>query len=279
MPGMNPVRHLPNRDRLSVLTAVILLAYALARFLDLPRRLFSATFLGSDLSFELSGPGLMLLLVAALISVGSDTLIRSHPLFKEQPTKRSLPHWILPGATALVLGSALNQASNGPGWWLGLGLSALALLAVLVAEYIVVDPEDIAWDAAALVLGALAYVLALILFALLRQLNAPAIISAGVGGLLAAGVAWRLFALKGAPLGRAALYAGLVGLISAEVIGIINYWHITSIGAALVIIMAFYFSLGIAQQHLAGRLTRRVWIEYGAVSILGLIIALLYVFL
>jgi hypothetical protein len=276
---VNRVRHLPSRDRLSVLTAVIVLAYALARFLNLPPRLVSAPFFGSDVSVELSGPGLMLLLVAALISTGSDTLIRSHPYFKEYPTKRSVPHWILPGATALVLGSALNHAPSGPGWWLGLGLSALALLAVLVAEYIVVDPEDIAWDAAALVLSALAYVLALILFALLRELNAPATISAMVGGLLAAGVAWRLFALKGAPLGRAALYAGLVGLISAEVIGIINYWRIMSIGAALMSIIAFYFSLGIAQQHLTGRLTRRVWIEYGAVSIIGLVIALIYVFL
>jgi len=279
MPGMNRGRHFPSRDRLSVLTAVILLAYAFARFLDLPRRLVSVTLFGSGVSFELSGSTLLLLLVAALISTGSDTLIRSHPYFKEHPTRRRVPHWILPGATALVLGSALNHVPSGPGWWLGLGFSALALLAVLVAEYIVVDPEAAAWDAAALVLSALAYLLALILFALLRSLNAPTIISAGVGGLLAAGVAGRLFALKGAPLRHAALYAGLVGLISAEVIGAINYWRITSLGAALVVIVPFYFSLGIAQQHLVGRLTRRVWIEYGVISLLGLTIALLYAFL
>src|SRR5919108_217642 len=102
---MAHARHFPSRDRLSVLTAVILLAYALARFLDLPTRAVSTNLFGSPLGIELNAAVLMLLLVAALVSAGADTLIRSHPQLAQAEGSHTLVHWILPGATALVLGA------------------------------------------------------------------------------------------------------------------------------------------------------------------------------
>ncbi len=275
---MQPPRHLPSRDRLSVLTAIILLAYALARALDLPTRAVGTTLFGSALGFELNGPVLMLLLVAALISAGSDTLIRSHPRLAGWTGYPTVVHWIMPGMTALALGNVLNRTPDGPLWWLGLGLSALALLAVLVAEYTVVDREDSAWDMAALGLTALTYALALVLFALLHSLSARALIAASASGLIAAALAMRLFALKSAPLSRAALYAGLVGLITAEAAWAISYWRVSASSAALLALIPFYLTVGVAQQQLAGRLTRRIWIEYGVVAALGLVIALVNTF-
>lgn len=274
---MSRARYLPNRDRLSVLTAIIVLAYALARVLDLPTRAMRATVLGSALGIELNGPLLMLLLAAALISAGSDALFRSHPYFARHPSESAVSHWLLPGITALVLGSALNRAPTGPAWWLGLVISALALLAVLVAEYVVVDRGDAAWDVAALALTALAYALALILFTLLRSFSTRAVISASIGGLVAAGLAWRLFILRIRDVRpMAALFAGLVGLIAAESIWAFNYWRITASSAALLTMVPFYTSFGLFQQQLAGRLTRRVWVEYAVVGAIGLTIALLY---
>ena len=271
---MQRPRHLPSRDRLSVLTAVILLAYALARALDLPTRAVGTTLLGSALGFELNGSVLMLLLVAALISAGSDTLIRSHPRLEGWRDYPTVVHWIVPGATALALGNVLNRTPDGPLWWLGLGLSAVALIAVLVAEYTVVDRDDAAWDVAALGLTALTYALALVLFALLHSLSARALISASAAGLIAAALAVRLFALKAAPIGQAALYAAVVGVITAEAMWAINYWRVPAGSAALLALIPFYLSVGVAQQHLVGRLTRRIWIEYLVVGALGLGIGL-----
>jgi hypothetical protein len=271
-------RHFPNRDRLSVLTAVILLAFALARFLDLPTRSFGTTLFGSPLGIELNGPVLMLVLVAALISAGSDTLIRSHPALAGRRGERTAIHWILPGATAVVLGAVLNQLPTGPVWWLGLGLTALALILVLVAEYTVVERGDPAWDLAALGLTALAYTLALILFALLRSLGARALISASIGGLMASALAWRLFALKTIAAGRAALYATVVGLAVAEAIWAINYWRVVPSSAGLLAMIPFYLVVGLAQQHLTGGLTRRIWLEYVIVGSLAMAIALAYTF-
>ena len=263
---MLPSRPIPSRDQLSVVTAVIVLAYALARFLNLPARLLATTLFGSALGFELSGAFLMLVFAAALIGAGSEMLIRSHPHFAGRPARRTLIHWILPGATALVLGAALNHAPNDPQWWMGLGFSVVALVAVLIAEYLVVDPADPRRDAAALALTTLAYLLALVLFILLRHLGARAAISATIGGALAAVLALRLFALKFAPLWRAALYAAFVGLICAEAIWAINYWNISANGAALLTLLPFYTSVGLVEQHLLGRLSRRVWIEFGVVG-------------
>ena len=275
---MNPSRSFPSRDQLSVLTAVIVLAYALARFLDIPAHAIGGTFFGSALGLELNGQFVMMLLVAALISAGSDTLIRSHPAFAGRAAGTTIVHWIIPGATALVLGAALNRLPDGPVWWLGLGGSAVGLIVVLIAEYVVVDPEAPRREAAVLALTALAYALALILFVVMHSLSARAAISATVSGLVAAGLAWRLFTLHGAPPGRASLYAALAGLVCAEVIWALNYWRVPSSSAALMATIPFYISVGLAQQHLAGRLTRRVWIEFAVVGGLGLLIALWYTF-
>lgn len=273
---MQPKRHLPHPDRLSVLTAVIILAYALTRVLDLPSRAVNTTLFGSALGLDLNGRFLMLVLVAALISAGSDTLFRSHPRLAGQPARSTVIHWILPGASALVLGAALNLIPDGLLWWLGLALSAVVLIAVLIAEYVVVDRDDPAWDVAALGLTALAYGLALVLFALLRSVSARAVISASIAGLAAAGLALRLFALKDAPLGRASLYAAVVGLVSAEAIWALGYWRVTPSSAGLLAMIPFYLAVGLAQQHLAGQLTRRIWIEYAVIGGLGLAIALAY---
>jgi hypothetical protein len=269
-------RPFPSRDQLSVITAAIVLAYALARFLELPQRLVATTLFGSALGFDLSGPFLMLVFTAALISAGSEMLIRAHPLFAGQPARRTLIHWILPGATALVMGAALNHAASAPLWWLGLGFSVVALVVVLIAEYVVVDPFDPRRESAALALTTLAYLLGLILFILLRRLGARAAISATLGGGVAAALTLRLFALKFAPLWRSALYAALVGLICAEAIWALNYWAISATGAALITMIPFYLGEGLAGQHLLGRLTRRVWIEFGAVGGLVLVLALVW---
>jgi hypothetical protein len=275
---MQPTRHLPHADRLSVLTAVIILAYTLTRVLDLPSRAVHTTLFGSALGLDLNGRVLMLVLVAALISAGSDTLLRSHPRLAGQTSTSTVIHWILPGASALVLGAALNLLPDGLLWWLGLALSALVLITVLIAEYVVVDRDDPAWDVAALGLTALAYGLALVLFALLRSVSARAVISASIGGLVAGGLALRLFALKDVPKGRASIYAAVVGLVSAEAIWALSYWRVTPSSAGLLAMIPFYLVVGLAQQHLAGQLTRRIWIEYAVVGGLGLAIALAYAF-
>lgn len=273
VPVTNPVRNFPDRDRLSVITAVIVLAYALARFVELPSRELSAVLFGSRLGFELNGQLMLLVMVAALISTGSETLIRSHPR-AESGYRRNALHWIVPGWTALELGLLLELAPTGPVWWLGLALSAVFLVLVLVAEYTVVDPDDPAYRIATLGLTALTFIVALTSFAWIRYTGTRAALSATFTAVIAGSLALRLLMLNGGTFGRSAVYGGLVGLVVGEAMWALNYWQIAPTGAGLLLLVLFYGLHGIAQQHLTAQLTRRTVIEYAAISLIGAVIAI-----
>ncbi|MBI3242743.1 MAG: hypothetical protein HYZ49_10665 [Chloroflexi bacterium] len=268
-----PTRYFPDRDRLSVLTAVILLAYALTRVVELPAREFSARLFGSSIGVEVNGQVIILLMVAALISSGSDTLIRSHPRFSGGVMSGPV-HWVLPGATALALGLILNLAPLGPAWWLGLALSALLLVIVLVAEYIVVERTDPAFGAASFGLTALTFIVALAIFGWIRFTGTRAALSATSAALLGGLLALRLFLLNQAEAQRSLIFAGVIGLTCGETMWALNYWRVTPIGAGLLLLVLFYALHGLAQQHLAGQLNRRVIVEFAVVGMLGGIIAL-----
>jgi hypothetical protein len=69
-----------------------------------------------------------------------------------------------------------------------------------------------------------------------------------------------------------------VGLVSAEAVWALGYWRVTPGSAGLLAMIPFYLAVGLVQQHLAGQLTRRIWVEYGVIGGAGLIIALVYAF-
>lgn len=269
-----PARYFPDRDRLSIVTAVIVLAYALARFVDIPAREYKATLFGSTIGVEMNGQLMLLLMVAALISTGSETLIRSHPR-SESGYGRNALHWILPGATSLALGLLLNLAPIGPVWWLGLAISACLLVIVLVAEYTVVAPVDPAYRAASLGLTALTFIVALTLFGWIRFTGTRAALSATGAAMLAALLALRLLMLNGAAFGRGLIYSGVVGLVVGQAMWALNYWRVTPTSAGLLLLVLFYVLQGLAQQHLTGQqITRRTIVEFAVVGVIGAVIAL-----
>ena len=137
---MLKTRNLPDAERLSVLAATILLAYALARFVNLPGYELAIQLPGVYLSVEINVRTFVTLLVAGLTASGADWLLRDHPALGDRST---LEHWLLPALTAWVIGIPLFQTPPGPIWWAGFALGGGLLMLVLVAEYIAVDPEDI----------------------------------------------------------------------------------------------------------------------------------------
>ena len=159
---------LPDVDRLSVLVATILLAYASARYINLPSRDLGLQLPGFYLELQLTTHTVVGLLVAGLAGSGTYWLIQYHPSFKPGV---ALQHLILPALTVLVIGVPLNNIPFEPLWWVIFVLGGLVLLAVLTAEYITINPEDIRQPAAAGVLTALSFALYLILAIGLRASN------------------------------------------------------------------------------------------------------------
>src|SRR4030043_1005809 len=130
---MNMHRHLPDSTRLSVLSAVILLSYALARFIDLPERDLSLQLPGIFLPIKLNIQTAVALLVAGLTATGAEWLLRQHP---HASGHSILEHWLLPSMTSLVIGLPLLRLPFGLQWLAGFVIGGTLLMLVLLAEYI-----------------------------------------------------------------------------------------------------------------------------------------------
>lgn len=154
---------LPDINRLSIVAAVILLAFALTRLVSFPIQLFSFSIFGILLEFFLDFSTVITVLTAALAAAGMEWLIQSHP--SSDPNQRwlNVRHWILPILTTLVIGVALHNFAGGSFWWVIFGLGSLLLMAVLVAEYNVVEVEDQRHPLATVGLTGLSFALYLLL--------------------------------------------------------------------------------------------------------------------
>lgn len=155
----------PNTERLSVVAAVIMLAYALNRFVEIPAQVIELQIPGLYLAFEINDSILTALLVAGLAATGADWLLRDHPGRNKQ---RVFPHMLLPAVTALAIGIPLNQMDFGIAWWAGLLAGTILLVLVFMAEYIVIDAQDVRQPLAAASLSAVAFAIYLVLATTLR---------------------------------------------------------------------------------------------------------------
>jgi hypothetical protein len=184
----------PDRDRLSTLTALVILSYALIRIVVLP--IFSAelAFAGLIFEFKVDTRLIMLTLAAALTVAGADWLLRSHPSLKSG--ERTFEHWIVPGLTALAAGIILTRLPEGPALWVGLVVGAALLMAVLLAEFIIHDPTDPRHDLAALVLRTLAYLLLVGILFTMHAVDLRSVYRVPLSLVVIAVISWRLLQLS-----------------------------------------------------------------------------------
>lgn len=183
---MTEKRYLPDPTRVSILTAIVLLAFALTRLVSAPPLQLTIPLAGVYVTLSFNLNTMIVLLAAGLTAAGMDWLLRTHPSLEKGETRE---HWLLPTLTVLVIGIALYTLPQTIIWWLGFGLGAAILLLVFIAEFVVVDPIDSRYPFATAVLTVLAFIIFLILAVALKATNvrlfllAPALF---VGGGLVA---------------------------------------------------------------------------------------------
>ncbi len=239
------IQHLPNFDRISALAATTLLAYAMGRFVDLPVRMFEILLWGIHWDIEFSANTVVAIFVAGLTASGADWLIRQHPELREKST---LQHWYLPGFTALVLGAILNTLPQGVLWWIVFAIGATLLILVLIAEYIVVDAQDVSYPVSVAGLTALSFALFLVLAITLKFsgtrlffMAPPLALSAGLISLRYIYLRLNLqnnFSVENA---RIALFAAVViALIVGQFATALHYWALSPIGFGLALLGPSY---------------------------------------
>ena len=277
MPQKRP-RFFPRTDQLSVLTAVIGLGYAVSRFLHLPARVLEATFFGSLISLRVDGQLILLLLLTALITAGTDVLIRSHPRLRQDPLDlRPMCHWIVPSLTAISVGVLLNGLADGSLWLLGILAGVTVLVLVLVAEYAVIDPAHLAFSQMQIGLTLLTYLVALAWFIWLARLSVHGAISATsmliIGGL----ISFRLLHLHTIPVPQSSWNGLAVGLILAELMWVLGYWSMSPfvVGACLLVVL--HLTVGFILKGSNKSLSRRAVVEYTLVAVFALALTVLLV--
>jgi hypothetical protein len=260
-------QHLPNMDRLSVLAASILLAYALLPFITIPERTLTLEILGAVFLFKVNFSTVIAIISGGLAAAGISWLLRDHPYLERAAGQRSgwfsrglFQHWLLPALTAWVIGVPLNSLAVGFQWWAVFGLGGLLLVLVLVAEYIAVDPYDTRHGPAAVGLTAVAYALFLILtIALVAAGTRLYILLPALTGAIFLVTLRNLYLRLG---GRWCVsWAAGIAIVIGQVATALHYWPLSPLSFGLVILGLAYALASMAGSIEEGRPGRAVWVE------------------
>jgi|YNPNPStandDraft_1061719.scaffolds.fasta_scaffold11065_3 hypothetical protein len=230
--------HWPEKERLSILTAVVLLAYALTRLLNLPVHQVALSFLGIRLAFELRFGAILSFLAAGLVAAGMNWMLQSHPAWGKNRAVEALEHLFLPALTALITGLALGTLARPWLWWLGFGVGALLMVLVLLAEYIVTDKNDARYPVASVLLTALTFVFYFILNVALRAANARLFLLVPALFLGSGLTALRVFHLRLGVWSWAQAF--VVALICVQIGAAFHYWPLTPVQFGLALLSPAY---------------------------------------
>lgn len=266
----NRERYLPDSNRVSVVTAVVLLTYALTRLVSVPGFTLTMQLPGFYFSYVISTGTAMTLMAAGLTASGMDWLLRDHPSIHTLQSQRTIEHWLLPALTAFIIGVLLDLLPSGSIWWIGFGFSAAILVLVILAEYIALDPGAPSYTIASAGLTALSYALFLLFVIALRLAGARLFIIVPTIFLAAGLVTLRTLHLR---LGGSWNFPwGIgIGLISAQLAASLHYWPLSSLQFALILLGPLY-----ALTALAYRINEDIPIR-NAITEPGIILGLLWI--
>lgn len=226
----------PNRERLSAVMAVILLAYVAVRFVQVPPLVLNLEFLGVLLPIRLGLTTLLAVLLAGLTAAGADWLLRDHPALGQRTT---YSHWLLPAMTAWVLALVLSNLPFTAGWWVAFLVCALLLLAILLAEYNSVSEESRLYALVSTALSMLSYILFLMLAISVRGLGLRLFLALPAVGLGAFLAGTRLNLLRSVENWYALQLVGMTFLV-VQLAGALHYLPVSALGYGLLLLGALF---------------------------------------
>ena len=257
-------------DRLGITVSVVVLGLLVSTFVPLPSQGLVLVLFGSELALRLSGAVQVALILVPLVCAGVDSVMRAHP--RSQPPAHRVALWMLPTLVVIVSFVVLGHLA----WWghglAFIGLTGLVLAVVMVLQRRTATPGDESNRVARVGLNAVAFAVGLILFVTLYGSRLRSILST-VGVLLVSGMlALELLRTVRRTTGYTWLYVGLTGVLMGELAWALSYCSLEPAIGGGFLLLAFYTLTGLMQQHLRGRLSKRVIVEFGAVCAIGLVL-------
>ncbi|MEW5829695.1 MAG: hypothetical protein AB1846_12450, partial [Chloroflexota bacterium] len=239
---MSQQRFLPDADRVSVLLGMVLLAFAVTRLLPAQQYTLELQLPNAYFTWTIDFNTIATLLAAALTATGMDWLLRGHATLGGQPT---YTHWLLPTLTTFIVGTSLSLLPANSFWWFGFGVAALVLLVVFLAEYVVVDPADVRYSTATVVLSAMSYAIFLILVVALRYADTRLYLLMPVVLLSGGLVALRVLNLRLSGRWEFGWAAG-VGLVVMQLSTAWHYWPLAPAQYGLLTLGILYAVTGLS---------------------------------
>jgi hypothetical protein len=265
---------LPRIDigRLSVVIAIILLAYSLTPFITIPNRELNFQLPGFLFLLRVDYTGLVSILSAGLGATGMSWLLQSRQ--KELEGGVEFQHYLLPALTAWAIGVPLGALEINLQWWVVFVFGGVLLLAVLYAEYIVVDIEDARSPFAIIGLSAVGYAIFLILCVALRGSGLRLYLFLPVISLAAGMVSWRVLKLR-LPEERQFHWSITTAFLTIQAAIGLHYLPVTPVQFGLILTGICYGVISLAILAEFKNRLRQYWIEPLVILILFLGIALL----
>ena len=261
-------RHRPEQGKLSILLAVVLTSVTLFRFVELPTLNWGAVqILGSPLGFTFGGGALMMLLVVGLVATGTLSILQDHPLreAKERPLSFAL---ITPSMGALLVSVFLVQAATWAMWMATLILGGAIIGFLVQLSYQALSPQSSTYPGARTLLNIVDYLVGFVLFSLILGQQGRALITAPGVVLLSGLLILDLLSATGVQTSQVLLYSGTIAVLEGELAWVLGYWPISTWTAATMLTLGLYVWSGIGYQHLLGRLTRRITVEFVVIGLL-----------
>ncbi len=217
----------------------------------------------------------ILLAVVALVGLGTDGILRTHPRAQLTGVPDTAPFLFVPVLLALASGLFLEEVVRGyrtvPAV---VGASAL-LAAALYGEYISVLSHGPSYALGRFVLNVITYMAAFAFFAVIYAFDVDLLPSAFAIGLFSLLLAVEVFREAEADVYRALVFSAAIGLVVAEARWALYFIPIEGFLAAILLLLVFYQATGLVQHHLTGHLDRRVAGEFTLVTAVGLAIVIL----
>jgi len=254
---VNDTRYLPDSNRVGVLTAAVLLAFALTHLIQTPEFTLELQLPGFYFEYPLSLSTLMVLMAAGLTATGMDWLLRSHPSLGDT---RTIEHWLLPTLATFIIGIPLTILPPGNSWWIGFGIGGLLLVLVFLAEYIVVEPSAPNYALATAGLTALSFAVYLILTTALRFSSVRLFLLAPALFIAAGLVSLRTLHLR---VSRKWEFNWALGIafICTQIGAGLHYWPVSPVQFGLVLLGPLYALSTLTGNLLEGIPLRRAMIE------------------
>jgi hypothetical protein len=217
----------------------------------------------------------ILLVVVALVGLGTDGILRTHPRASLQGWSDTAPFLFVPVLFALAAGLFLEEVVSGyrtvPAVIVATGL----LSAGLYGEYVTTIAHGPSYALGRLILNILTYLSAFAFYAVVYEFDVGLVPASFAVGLFSTLLTVEILRDSEADAFRALAFSAAIGLVLAEMRWVLYFIPLDGFLAATLLLMIFYQATGMMQHYLSRDLDRATAIEFSSVTFVGLAIVVI----